>query len=109
MPFAGVSDPPTPDSILSHVGLALLPFFDRKETLMLRGVCREFDGFVWEALTTGGGEDGSPVRSEAPYILKIMECLGKDEKGMPRFVNLQNPPPSAVFWKSDMKSLLKKN
>ena len=103
MPFAGESDPPTPDSILSHVNGALLPFFDKKETLVLRGVCREFEGVIWEALTTGGG------RSELPYILKILECLGKDEKGMPRFVHSQNRPPSAVHWKSDMKSLLKKS
>jgi hypothetical protein len=92
MPFAGESNPPTPDSILSHVGGALLPFFDMKETLLLRGVCREFKGVVWKALTTGGGKGGEgwavalqvktpPWRGKAPrtgMVLLPIKHVPKD-------------------------------
>ena len=52
MPFAGESDPWSPDSVLSHCSGALLPFFDTKEATVLRLLCREFKEAVgqipWE-------------------------------------------------------------
>jgi hypothetical protein len=42
MPFAGESDVPSPDSVLSHCYGALLPMFDTVEALVLRQVCKEF-------------------------------------------------------------------
>ena len=52
MPFAGESDPWSPDSVLSHCSGALLPMFDTKEATVLRLLCREFKEtvaqFPWE-------------------------------------------------------------
>ena len=52
MPFAGESDPWSPDSVLSHCSGALLPMFDTAEATVLRLLCREFKEavaqFPWE-------------------------------------------------------------
>ena len=52
MPFAGESEIPSPDSILSHCYGALLPMFTIKEATVLRQLCREFQEavaeFPWE-------------------------------------------------------------
>ncbi len=52
MPFAGDSDPWSPDSVLSHCYGALLPMFTTKEATVLRKLCREFKStvadFPWE-------------------------------------------------------------
>jgi len=42
MPFAGESDPWSPDSVLSHCSGALLPMFDTAEATVLRLLCKEF-------------------------------------------------------------------
>ena len=42
MPFAGESDTPSPDSVLSHCYGALLPMFTTEEANTLRLLCREF-------------------------------------------------------------------
>jgi len=52
LPFAGESDPWSPDSVLSHCYGALLPMFTTKEATVLRQLCREFKStvadFPWE-------------------------------------------------------------
>ena len=52
MPFAGESEIPSPDSVLSHCYGALLPMFTTKEATVLRQLCREFKDtvaeFPWE-------------------------------------------------------------
>ena len=52
MPFAGESEIPSPDSVLSHCYGALLPMFDTAEATVLRQLCREFKeavaDFPWE-------------------------------------------------------------
>jgi len=56
MPFAGESDIPSPDSVLSHCYGALLPMFTTKEATVLRQLCREFKDtvaeFPWEDVRT---------------------------------------------------------
>ena len=52
MPFAGESEPWSPDSVLSHCSGALLPMFDTAEATVLRLLCKEFKEtvaqFPWE-------------------------------------------------------------
>jgi hypothetical protein len=52
IPFAGVGEFFTPDSVLSHCYGALLPMFTTKEATTLRQLCREFKStvadFPWE-------------------------------------------------------------
>ena len=52
IPFAGESEIPSPDSVLSHCYGALLPMFTTAEATVLRVLCREFKDtvakFPWE-------------------------------------------------------------
>ena len=48
MPFAGESEIPSPDSVLSHCYGALLPMFTTAEATVLRLLCKEFKTTVAE-------------------------------------------------------------